>query len=140
MTGGCCRTGRLSVFGCFERGMVTRRARPFPIRGPMVEGPAGLWASFSIDLEGERLEALRFESASCTTLIAYCQVLVETLPGCSMHDCSVNAEVLANMLFGVPPLQRNRAAVATGALAAALEHVIATEAPPIMQESLGRPT
>lgn len=140
MTDGCCSAPRLSVFGCFERGVATRRTSPLPIRGPVIEGPSGLWASFSIEMEGNRLDALRFESASCTTLIAYCQALVETLPGHCLHDCSVNAEALADTLSGVPPMQRNRAAIAAGALEAALERVLEIESPSIRQEAQGRST
>lgn len=134
---GCCRTSRPSVFGCFERGLVTRRQPPLPVRGPVVEGPSGLWASFSLEANGERLEHLRFEAASCTTLIACCQALVETLAGRRLPDCGMDAGALADMLPGVPPMQRNRAAIAAGALRAALECIIDSDASthPQTQES-----
>lgn len=118
----CCATPRLSVAGCIERGLATRRAPPLAHAGPRVDA-AGLWAAFSLSLEGDRL-ALRFRAAACTTLIAYCQALVELLAdGDAADAAAVEPATLVAALPGVPPQRRDRAALAVAALRAALESV-----------------
>lgn len=121
MTAGCCGAPGLDVSGCVQRGLATRRSPPLAIAGPAVAAPSGLWAVFSADIDGDRLRALRFDAAACATLVAYCQALVETLPGRRLHDCSVDAAALTALLAGVPPTKRDRAAVAAAALRAALD-------------------
>lgn len=117
----CCATPRLSVAGCIERGLATRRAPPLAHEGPRVDAAAGLWAAFSLSLDGDRF-ALRFRAAACTTLIAYCQALVELLAdGDAADAAAVEPATLVAVLPGVPPQRRDRAALAVAALRAALE-------------------
>lgn len=116
----CCATPRLSVAGCIERGLATRRAPPLAHEGPRVDA-AGLWAAFSLCPDGQGL-ALRFRAAACTTLIAYCQALVELLADGDVADAAaVEPATLVAALPGVPPQRRDRAALAVAALRAALE-------------------
>lgn len=116
---GCCATHRLSVPACIERGLATRRAAPLVHEGPRVEAD-GLWAAFSLRRDGDRL-TLRFRAAACTTLIAYCQALVELLAGGDPAEAAaMDPATLAAALPGVPAARRDRAVLAVAALRAAL--------------------
>lgn len=124
----CCATSRLRVPECLERGLATRRAPALAHEGPRVEA-AGLWAAFSLRLDGDRL-VLRFRATSCTTLIAYCQALVELLAGCEPATAAVvEPAALAAALPGVPAPRRDRAALAVAALHAALASAEETSTP-----------
>ncbi len=121
----CCASGtgpcHLSVTDCFERGLKTRRLKPFSTVGPRISSNDGLWASFSLEASEGRVTALAFECVSCTTLIACCQALVD-LGG----DGTVRAALhftqatLLDRLAGIPVYKRDRATLAVDALRAAL--------------------
>lgn len=115
----CCAAHRLDVHGCFERGLATRRAAPLAHEGPRVEA-GGLWAAFSLRHDGDGL-ALRFRATACTTLVAYCQALVELLEDCEPAQATaMEPAALAAALPGVPAPRRDRAVLAVAALRAAL--------------------
>lgn len=124
----CCGARRLDVHGCFERGLATRRAPALAHEGPRVEA-AGLWAAFSLRHDGDGL-VLRFRAAACTTLIAYCQALVELLAGSdAVAAAAVEPAALVAALPGVPAPRRDRAALAVAALHAALASAEETSTP-----------
>lgn len=121
---GCCdsrKTARLTVHDCFDRGLGTRRLPPLPVAGEPVSDRWGLWAAFSVAVDDERLADLRFRSCSCTTLVAYCQALVDLSRGRPLAEVSaLDASTLVARLPGVPRHRRDRAALALAALRAAL--------------------
>lgn len=115
----CCAARGLDVPGCLERGLATRRAAPLAHEGPRVEA-GGLWAAFSLRRDRDGL-ALRFRAATCTTLVAYCQALVELLEDCEPAQATaMEPAALVAALPGVPAPRTDRAALAVVALRAAL--------------------
>lgn len=113
----------LKVHGCFDRGLRTRRLPALPVSGTPIATAYGLWACFSVRIENDTLADLRFQASACTTLIAYCQALVEL----SRHNTLGHAETLSGPaliqhLPGVPAVKHDRAILAS----AALKSVVAT--------------
>jgi NifU-like protein involved in Fe-S cluster formation len=111
----------MSVSELFERGFRRTREPPFAIKGTECTDPEGNAASFSLELSGDKLSAIRFQASPCTTLIAYCELIAETLPGRSLEIArAMTPHELARRLTGVPPLKQNRAVLAVAAFASAL--------------------
>jgi NifU-like protein involved in Fe-S cluster formation len=105
----------------FERGFRRTREAPLAIKGAVCTDLDGNTARFSFALSGDRLSAIRFQASPCATLIAYCQLIAETLPGCSLDIArALTPRELARQLTGVPLLKQNRAALAVAAFASAL--------------------
>jgi hypothetical protein len=78
----CCSvTPRLSVSELFERGFRRLRDAPLVIEGDACSDAAGNFARFSVDVSGSRIKRVGFRVSSCATLIAYCELIAETLPG-----------------------------------------------------------
>lgn len=125
LTGSAPESAGWGVLECYERGRRTRRAPPLPVQGP----PAvrdDLWASFSLQLSGDRVSELRFEAACCTTLLAYCQAAVDLATGRTLDElAALDGQSLTASLRGVPLLRQDRAAIAAvavrGAAAAAAQ-------------------
>ena len=118
----CCSvTPRFTVAELFERGFRRNRAEPLALEGDTVADAEGNSARFSVALDGGRLSDIRFRASSCTTLIAYSEVLAELLTG---FDATMAADYapqdLVAALPGVHPLKQNRAVLAVAALRAAL--------------------
>lgn len=109
-----------SVLDYHERGRQTRRTPPLPLQGPAVEHD-GLQATFSLQLDDrDRVTAARFQSTSCTTLVAYCQLAADLAHGRSTRELArLDPRSLIEYLRGVPAMRRDRAAIATAALRAA---------------------
>lgn len=126
----CCSTAvdldRLRVTDCFGRGLRTRRLTPLETAGVRVTNGNGLWACFSVQIRQGMLADVRFNCASCTTLIACCQALAE-LGCCGTLDAAAaldEAQLLAR-LPGIPVEKQDRARLAARALYAVLEDVSA---------------
>lgn len=125
----CCSTGvdlaHLRVADCFGRGLRTRRLAPLATVGPRVaDDENGLWACFSVQAEQGRLADVRFNCASCTTLIACCQALAE-LSCCQALDAATALDEtrLRARLPGIPVGKLDRVRLATQALHAILDKV-----------------
>src|SRR4051812_36419402 len=77
----CCnRTPRLSVSELVERGFRVIRAPSLPIEGSRCDDAEGNAACFSLDVRDGRIAAVRFRATPCATLIAYCELIAETVP------------------------------------------------------------
>lgn len=123
---------RLTPHACFERGLATRRLPALPLRGARLSDTAGRWVEFSavVDDAG-RLSRLRFACASCTTLIACCQALLELNRGCPAGTpCVTEALQLLRRLPGLPAGKHDRACLAVAAFVALLPVTAAAAAAP----------
>ena len=111
----------MTISELFERGLRRNRDAPLPIRGDVCTDPEGNRASFSCDVADARIVAIGFQVSPCATLIAYCELIAETLPGRTLDLAqALTPRDLAEQLPGVPALKRGRAVLAIAAFRAAL--------------------
>lgn len=113
---------RRSVSQCFDRGLVRARSPELAIRGEGRTDPAsGLAARFSIEVGDGTVRRVGFRASTCVTLVAYCEALAERATGLRLDEAArLGAAQLIDLLPGVPPLRRDRAALAVAAFRAAL--------------------
>lgn len=120
----CCAAPRMTVSELLERGMRRNRAAPLAIEGDPCVDTDGNGARFSIDASGGRVAAIGFRATSCATLIAYGELIAETVPGRSVElAVAVSARDLIDALPGVPALKHARAALAVAAFRSALSKI-----------------
>ena len=119
----CCSVlPRQSVTELFERGYRRNYAAPLSIRGTPHTDIEGNRAEFSLELSAGRLAAIGFRATTCATLIAYCELIVEAVPGFAIGIArEFSAADLVDALAGVPEPKRVRAALAIEAFRAALD-------------------
>ena len=119
----CCNVmPRQSVTELFERGYRRNYATPLSIRGAALADTEGNRAEFSLELSAGRLAAIGFRATTCATLIAYSELIAETVPGVAVAIArEFSAADLVDALAGVPELKRARAALAISAFRAALD-------------------
>jgi NifU-like protein involved in Fe-S cluster formation len=119
----CCSvTRRMSASDLFERGFRRNRGTPLAIRGAKLRDDEGNHAEFSLDLADGRIGGIGFRATTCATLIAYCELIAETVPGFEIEIArTFSPQELADSLDGVPPLKRGRAVLAIRAFRAALD-------------------
>jgi NifU-like protein involved in Fe-S cluster formation len=119
----CCSVmPRLTVSELFERGFRRRRDPPLAIEGVACNSELGDFARFSLDVAGSRIKTVGFRSSSCATLIAYCELIAETVPGFSRTIAgALTARDLVDALPGVPAYKHDRAVLALAAFRAALD-------------------
>jgi len=117
----CSATPRVSVSDLFERGFRRLRDAPLSIEGEVHRDPAGNFVRFSLDVADGRIKSVGFRSSSCATLIAYCELIAESVPGsrCDIAGVLTSKEIIET-LPGVPPYKHDRAVLAVAALRAAL--------------------
>jgi NifU-like protein involved in Fe-S cluster formation len=118
----CCNvTARLSVGELFERGFRRNRAAPLPVEGERCTDVEGNSACFSLQLADGKLAGVAFRATTCATLIAYCQLIAELVPGFGIDIAEqLTPRQLAESLPGVPAFKRDRAVLAVAAFRAAL--------------------
>ena len=118
----CCSvTPRHTVSELFERGFRRNRAAPLPIEGAQLTDAEGNTARFSIDVADGKIAGLGFRATSCATLIAYCELIAEIVPGFRLDIArEMTATNLVAALPGVPALKRERAVLAVAAFRSAL--------------------
>jgi NifU-like protein involved in Fe-S cluster formation len=118
----CCSvTPRVSVAELFDRGFRRNHAEPLSIAGAPCADAEGNSARFSLELADGKLAAIGFRATSCATLIAYCELIAEMVPGFSIEIAEgLSARDLIEALAGVPELKRPCAALAVAAFRAAL--------------------
>jgi NifU-like protein involved in Fe-S cluster formation len=118
----CCSVmPQLTVSELFERGFRRNRAAPLPTEGAQLTDAEGNAARFSIDVADGRIADVGFRVTSCATLIAYCELIAETVPGFGLEIArGLTAANLVEMLPGIPALKRERAVLAVAAFRAAL--------------------
>jgi NifU-like protein involved in Fe-S cluster formation len=117
----CCAPPTLSVSDLFERGFRRSRETPLALQGEAQTNAEGHFARFSLELTGDRIADLRFQASPCATLIAYCELIAETLPGARLDIAgALTGADLVEKLPGVPAIKRDRAALAAAALQSAL--------------------
>lgn len=121
----CCSVmPRLTVSELFERGFRRNRVAPLPIQGGACIDAAGNFARFSLDVAGDRIGNIAFNASSCATLIAYCELIAETLPGMSREIArALTAQEIVESLPGVPAFKHERAVLAVAAFQAALASI-----------------
>ena len=126
---GCCGSSpRDTVADYIDRGLQRRRRAPLPIRGDPAGGDGGLSACFSLRVERGEIAEISFECSTCMTLVAYCELLCETVErGTLRAAVRVASADLAAQLQGVPPLRRDRATLAVSAFHRAIRHALAQE-------------
>lgn len=118
----CCATPRLTVSELFERGFRRRRDPPLPIEGEPCRDGAGNFARFSLEMANGRIGRVGFQSSSCATLIAYCQLIAETLSGFRREIArELTAKQIVDALPGVPLYKQERSLLALAAVRAALD-------------------
>ena len=119
----CCSVMlRQSVSELFERGYRRNYAAPLSIRDAALTDAEGNRAEFSLELSAGRLKAIGFRATTCATLIAYCELIAETVPGFAVGIArEFSAVDLVDALAGVPEQKRTRAALAISAFRAALD-------------------
>ena len=114
----------MTVSELLERGMRRNRNAPLAIEGDGCTDAEGNGARFSIAIAGSKIEAVGFRATSCATLIAYGELIAETMPGRSLDlAAGLSARDLVGALPGVPPLKRDRAVLAVAAFRSALSKV-----------------
>src|SRR5262245_40067033 len=118
----CCSvTPRRTVSELFERGFRRNRAAPLPIEGAQLTDAEGNAVSFSLEVADSEVAGLRFRATTCATLIAYCELIAEIVPGFRLEIArELTAANLVDALPGVPALKRKRAMLAIAAFRAAL--------------------
>jgi NifU-like protein involved in Fe-S cluster formation len=118
----CCSvTPRRTVSELFERGFRRNRAAPLPIEGAQLTDAEGNAARFSLEVADGRVAGLGFRATTCATLIAYCELIAEIVPGSRLEIArELTAANLVDALPGVPALKRERAMLAIAAFRAAL--------------------
>jgi NifU-like protein involved in Fe-S cluster formation len=120
----CSTTPRFTVNELFERGFRRRRAAPLPIEGAARTDVAGNFARFSLAVADGRIAAVGFRCASCATLIAYCELIAETVPGRTVEMArALTAQEAIATLPGIPSCKQDRAVLAVAAFRAALESI-----------------
>jgi NifU-like protein involved in Fe-S cluster formation len=127
----CSALPRLTVSELFERGFRRNRSAPLALEGSARSDAAGNLARFSLDIEDGRIKEIGFRSSSCATLIAYCELIAETVPGFG-HEIAraLTAKEIVEALPGVPPYKRERAVLALAAFHDALDLVATVNAEP----------
>jgi NifU-like protein involved in Fe-S cluster formation len=127
-TGCCSVVPRMSVSELFERGYRRSRAAPFAAEGERIAIADGNWTRFSVEAMGGTLACVSFRASTCATLIAYCELIAELIPGFAPEVAAeMTADELITALPGVPPQKHDRAVAAIAALRSAL--VAAGQAP-----------
>ena len=118
----CCSvTPRLTVSDLFERGYRRNRAPMLTIEGETCIGAENNSARFSIAIADGKLMELGFRVSGCATLIAYCEMIAEIMPGFRIGIArGLGPDDLVAALPGVPPLKQDRALLAVTAFRAAL--------------------
>lgn len=117
----CCAPPRMTVSELFERGLRRNRDAARSVQGAECRDPEENSASFSVDLEHGKIAGIGFQVSTCATLIAYCELIAETLPGRTIDLAqALTPRDLVEQLPGVPPLKRHRAVLAIAAFRAAL--------------------
>ena len=118
----CSAMPRQTVSELFERGYRRNYAPTLSICGAACTDAEGNRAEFSLELSAGRLAAIGFRATTCATLIAYSELIAETVPGFSIGIArEFSAADLMDALEGVPELKRARAALAIAAFRAALD-------------------
>jgi NifU-like protein involved in Fe-S cluster formation len=111
----------MSVSDLFERGFRRCREMPLALQGEAQTNAEGYSARFSLELAADRITQLHFQASPCATLIAYCELIAETLPGTRLDIArALTGADLVQKLPGVPAMKRDRAALAAAALHSAL--------------------
>lgn len=117
----CSATPRLTVSELFERGFHRRRSAPLPIEGAACADVAGNFAQFSLAVTDGRIRSVVFHCSSCATLIAYCELIAETVPGFTPEAArALTTQQLVETLPGVPVYKHDRAVLAVAAFRATL--------------------
>src|SRR5262245_50784778 len=120
----CCAAPRITVSELLERGMRRNRNAPLAIEGDACADADGNGARFSVASVGGTVAALGFRATSCATLIAYGELIAETMAGRSLDlAADISSRDLVDALPGVPPLKRDRAVLAVAAFRSALSKV-----------------
>ncbi len=116
---------RHDVSTCFDRGLARLRRPLLPISGNVFEDEGGLRVKFSLDLDGGVIRQVAFRATTCVTLVAYAELLAETVTGTDLRSAvRLRPEELAGALDGVPLVKRRRAALPVRALRSAIHHAI----------------
>ncbi len=117
----CSNSAPGSVADYFEKGWRRQRSDPLPVRGDLVAGCTSLFARVSVAVKDGQISKACFQSSTCVPLVAYCELLVEMVEGKSLWEAmSILPDDLIDRLPEIPTYRRNRAALATKALANAV--------------------
>ncbi len=120
----CCATPRMTVGELVERGLRRNRAEPLAIEGDDCVDAEGHRARFSIDTIDGKIAGIGFKATSCATLIAYSELIAETMPRQRLILATgLSARDLVDALPGVHALKRSRAVLAVAAFRSALSKI-----------------
>ncbi len=79
-------------------------------------------ARFSLELGSDHITAASFQCSLCITLVAYCELLAETVEGLTLGEAvRISASALAARMPGVPGMKRDRAELALRALLSSVQ-------------------
>ena len=117
----CCALPRMTVSELVERGLQRNRAAPLAVRGDDCVDAEGNCVRFSLELAGAAIAGIEFKATSCATLIAFREMIAETMPRQRLDLArALSARDLVDALPGVHPLKRDRAVLAVAAFRSAL--------------------
>lgn len=120
----CCATPRMTVGELLERGLRRNRAAPLATEGDDCADAEGNRARFSVETANGRIAAIGFRATSCATLVAYSELIAETVPGMRIElAAGLDARDLIDALPGVPAFKRQRAVLAVAAFRAVLAKI-----------------
>ena len=114
----------MTVSELVERGLQRNRATPFAIQGDNCTDAEGNSLRFSLQMGGGAIAGIEFKATSCATLIAYSEMIAETMPRQRLDLAGAfSARDLVEALPGVHPLKRGRAVLAVAAFRSALSRI-----------------
>jgi hypothetical protein len=91
--------------------------------GPVVFGPDGLRAEFSVGVDASRVRTVSYRCTTCVTLVAMCEHLTELVSGLAISEANRwTAEGLLALHPEIPAERRERAHLAVAAFHAALSN------------------
>ncbi len=80
---------------------------------------------FYLQVRDEKIAAASFESTTCVTLVAYCELLCHQAERHTLRDAiALSPAELAAALPDVPPVKRDRALLATAAFQSAIAQIV----------------
>jgi hypothetical protein len=118
----CCSAApRRTVSDLFDRGYRRSRRLAHGTTGPRRIDDNGLFASFTVAIDGDAVTSVGFSASTCVTLIAYCELIAELADRRDIAAAGLlSPATLVAELDGVPLAKRDRAVLAIEAFRAAL--------------------
>lgn len=116
---------RRTLSDYFERGLIRKSTPPLEIRGDNVLGNLGLTVRFSLEITDGRIRRASFQSSTCVTLVALCELLSDAVEGRTLVEAiRISPEELISQLQEVPAHKIDRAVLGVRALQLAIKYAV----------------